>query len=58
MKVKSDGEGVEALPIGDYFLKAVRLVPVSSNQFGEIFGGTPHLKKDHTQFGILTRQRG
>ena len=32
--VKLDGEGVEALPIGDYSLKVTGMVCGSSDQFG------------------------
>ena len=47
-RIKSDGEGVEALPIGDYLLKSAGMVCVSSYQLGEVLGGTPHFEEDQT----------
>lgn len=46
MSCKEDGEGVEALPIGDrVLLKADRFVG-SSNQLNQVLGRAPHLKED------------
>ena len=55
---KENGEGFKPSPFGVAYFFEVNVVFYSSDQFHKVFGGSPHLKEDHTELPILARHRG